>query len=215
MTTRDQLLRRILEDPADTTARLVYADLLEEQGEADRAEFIRAQCQPGELDRHASAWPRWVTLWHAPVRGFTDRLPGPDWHYLLVEPAPIGTEPWALLRGGFVEKVVCGSPAWLDHGPAVVAQHPVTQVTLTDYQLARHPEDNSLIMLPRPERTEEALSFSVPPWGAYQTPWFFAGEAEARQGLSRACVNWARDQASLPRFLSPRPAFAPLGKSPV
>lgn len=36
-------LRAILDDPADDTARLVYADWLDDHGEAERAEFIRAQ----------------------------------------------------------------------------------------------------------------------------------------------------------------------------
>src|SRR5687767_10482221 len=37
------LLRAICEDPADDTVRLVYADFLEENGEAERAEFVRLQ----------------------------------------------------------------------------------------------------------------------------------------------------------------------------
>lgn len=35
------LMSAILADPADDTPRLIYADWLEEQGDADRAEFIR------------------------------------------------------------------------------------------------------------------------------------------------------------------------------
>jgi uncharacterized protein (TIGR02996 family) len=41
-------LRDIKERPDDDTPRLVYADWLDEQGDADRAEFIRVQC---ELER--------------------------------------------------------------------------------------------------------------------------------------------------------------------
>src|SRR5262245_31852846 len=36
-------LRTILADPDDDAPRLIYADWLDEQGEADRAEFIRLQ----------------------------------------------------------------------------------------------------------------------------------------------------------------------------
>src|SRR4051812_20344131 len=39
------LLADILEHHDDDTPRLVYADWLDEHGEADRAEFIRVQCE--------------------------------------------------------------------------------------------------------------------------------------------------------------------------
>jgi uncharacterized protein (TIGR02996 family) len=42
-------LDAILADPGDDTPRLVYADWLEEYGQAERGEFIRVQC---ELARH-------------------------------------------------------------------------------------------------------------------------------------------------------------------
>lgn len=48
MTDRDLLLRAILDEPADDTARLVYADWLDELGgarSAARAEFIRVQVE--------------------------------------------------------------------------------------------------------------------------------------------------------------------------
>src|SRR5688500_1981869 len=39
------LLDAVCETPDDDTPRLVYADWLEENGEADRAEFIRGQIE--------------------------------------------------------------------------------------------------------------------------------------------------------------------------
>jgi uncharacterized protein (TIGR02996 family) len=51
MTDREALLQAILENPDDDAPRLVYADWLDEHGDADRAEFIRVQC---ELARGAS-----------------------------------------------------------------------------------------------------------------------------------------------------------------
>lgn len=44
------LLRAILSDPRDDTPRLVYADWLDENGEPDRAEFIRVQCAIPEAE---------------------------------------------------------------------------------------------------------------------------------------------------------------------
>ena len=42
---REALFRGILDNPEDDVPRLVFADWLEEHGEADRAEFIRVQCE--------------------------------------------------------------------------------------------------------------------------------------------------------------------------
>ena len=41
--TEQGLLHAILESPADDGPRLIYADWLDEQGQAPRAEFIRTQ----------------------------------------------------------------------------------------------------------------------------------------------------------------------------
>lgn len=45
MTEQDALLAAICAEPDDDTLRLVYADFLEENGESDRAEFIRVQIE--------------------------------------------------------------------------------------------------------------------------------------------------------------------------
>lgn len=44
------LLARVLAEPDDDFARLVYADALEERGEAERSEFIRVQCELAKVD---------------------------------------------------------------------------------------------------------------------------------------------------------------------
>jgi uncharacterized protein (TIGR02996 family) len=45
MTDGAALLRAVLADPGDDAPRLVYADWLEENGQPERAEFIRVQCE--------------------------------------------------------------------------------------------------------------------------------------------------------------------------
>ena len=45
MSDHDALLRAICESPADDLPRLVFADWLEERGEADFAAFVRAQVE--------------------------------------------------------------------------------------------------------------------------------------------------------------------------
>ena len=49
----EAFLRAIFDAPEDDTPRLVYADFLEENGEPERAEFIRVTC---ELASHGSGW---------------------------------------------------------------------------------------------------------------------------------------------------------------
>jgi uncharacterized protein (TIGR02996 family) len=49
--TRRAFLQAILEAPDDDTPRLVFADWLDENGEPERAEFIRAQCRSATLPR--------------------------------------------------------------------------------------------------------------------------------------------------------------------
>lgn len=50
-------LDSIIEDPEDDTPRLVFADWLEEQGEEDRAQFIRVQCEHEQLPSGNSKRP--------------------------------------------------------------------------------------------------------------------------------------------------------------
>src|SRR5262245_13423738 len=51
MTTRiqDAMLRAIVDSPDDDRPRLLYADWLEEQGDPERADFIRVQCSLASL----------------------------------------------------------------------------------------------------------------------------------------------------------------------
>jgi uncharacterized protein (TIGR02996 family) len=51
-------LRDVLADPEDDAPRLVYADWLDEQGDAARAEFIRVGCERARLEEG----PRWAAL---------------------------------------------------------------------------------------------------------------------------------------------------------
>jgi uncharacterized protein (TIGR02996 family) len=50
MTHDEAFLQAILDVPDDDSPRLVYADWLEEQGQMDKAEFIRVQCELPSLD---------------------------------------------------------------------------------------------------------------------------------------------------------------------
>jgi uncharacterized protein (TIGR02996 family) len=87
MTERERFIRAIEAEPEEDTGRLVFADWLEENGEPDRARFIRLQCEyqrtcgpawaPSDsepcrelkreidqlLERHREAWTAGLPAW--------------------------------------------------------------------------------------------------------------------------------------------------------
>jgi uncharacterized protein (TIGR02996 family) len=127
MNVRDALLQDILEHPDDDLPRLVYADWLEEHGDAARAEFIRVQLvlagmddgdpdgddlrrrERALLDEHQEEW--------------TDELP-----------ALPGTVTWGEFRRGFVDGVRAESGEALRAvaGP-ILAVIPLRRLTLLSW----------------------------------------------------------------------------------
>jgi uncharacterized protein (TIGR02996 family) len=84
MTQDESFLRAIVEDPDDDTPRLVYADWLDEHGDAARAEFIREQIELARgpaaartRDRLAKRERRLLleheSRWAAPLHGLVRR----------------------------------------------------------------------------------------------------------------------------------------------
>ena len=57
MLDREPFLRAIYAAPDDDLPRLVFADYLDEQGDSDRAELIRVQCERAKYDTSA-LWQR-------------------------------------------------------------------------------------------------------------------------------------------------------------
>jgi uncharacterized protein (TIGR02996 family) len=124
MTEGKALFQAILHNPDDDGPRLVYADWLEEHGDADRAEFIRVQIALAGLsladDRHATLTAREQALLGARRA---------EWACPL--------EPYAhvtAFRRGFPEGIALGSrleqTPWLER-LAVALQHaPVSELWL-------------------------------------------------------------------------------------
>src|SRR5437868_14865571 len=50
MPTEEAFIQAIIADPDDDAPRLIYADWLDEQGESERAEFIRVQIALARMD---------------------------------------------------------------------------------------------------------------------------------------------------------------------
>ena len=254
MTDPDALYAAILDNPADDTPRLVYADMLDDTGDpglADRAAFIRCQielsrdwaghsdlshqgtrlCKGCELRRRERALFRarrsewfgglsavlgeWRLQASRPTgfaagvvhRGFLD-----DWAGPLA--AWVGGEcTWCRGRGGWEtgphseECRRCnGRGTVVGCGPATVAAHPITRVTITD----REPNPNSYggpVVAWQSDHAELMLPSWVPygllrhmavPEGLDGRTWLtYPTRAAALDALSLACVNYARGQAGM------------------
>lgn len=120
--TADPLLHAVLADPGNDLPRLIYADALDDRGEAEQAEFIRVQCElarphPGchckgcrPNERHGPTQCRQPLrgrereLWDARRTGWFGRQ-GENglWHYLAADhrsPARV-----SVVRRGFVDEI--------------------------------------------------------------------------------------------------------------
>lgn len=127
-------LRAILTHPGDDTARLVYADWLQENGQEERAEFIRVQVELTRTPRCGTVWEpghpkgpvgcRCCDLRRRERELFESH--GADWF------GPTGclTRPnerersaggeFRVVARGFIESVTCTAAAWLRHADALV-----------------------------------------------------------------------------------------------
>lgn len=141
---RAAFIQSIIENPADDTPRLIFADWLEEHGEADRSEFIRCQIElaaiqrlvrdKGEefgpsaekinglcrrqldlLEEHREQWFQLPSL----RPGLVENMPFYWWPV-----AAMGSIP---LRG-FIAEVFCVLDDWIKYGPHIVREQPVEVV---------------------------------------------------------------------------------------
>ncbi len=212
---RAGLIDDVLAHPGDDAPRLVFADWCEDNGEPERAEFVRLQLEmaaraaDGRRARECSWGGTCCCRSHKLERREAQILDGTP-HFLRVGiPAAFSVE----FRRGFVESVRCTLAAWQKHGPAVVRAHPVTRAALTD----RRPYAS-----PRPGGTDvhiygwcdndngQAGTSHVGPWlfsllpdeGRVEDPGthfvFYASEALAQSAISEALLTLA-DPARLSR----------------
>jgi uncharacterized protein (TIGR02996 family) len=109
MISEDAFLFSILERPDDNGPRLVYADWLEEEGDADRAELIRLQCGSGDAARERELISRNGSRWAGPMLRSV-------YSYAF--------------RRGFVEEVTVEAGMFLELGERLFAAAPVRLVRL-------------------------------------------------------------------------------------
>jgi uncharacterized protein (TIGR02996 family) len=117
----DGLLQDILANPDDDAPRLVYADWLEEHGDADRAEFIRAQIEAARLAQEKALRPTLQERWWKLLEKHRN-----EW--LREVPAPLrkGVE----FKRGFVDWLHCSALELLRGAERLFRRCPVRSVRL-------------------------------------------------------------------------------------
>jgi uncharacterized protein (TIGR02996 family) len=122
MTDGEALFAAVLREPDEDTPRLVYADWLEENDQAERAEFIRVQVELARAPTSAlfsqqkTLLARYEDEWLAPLRA-----PG----------QPLEGGAGALFRRGFVEVVWTSARRFLEKAGELFAVAPVRELRVT------------------------------------------------------------------------------------
>ena len=122
MTDHDAFLAAIIARPDDDLPRLVYADYLDEQADADRAEFVRVQCELARLPADDPARPALAEREQELLSAH-----GRRWK------VPFGVKSHQVFRRGFVESVGIRADNLLAHGARLFAAAPVRELRV--YQL--------------------------------------------------------------------------------
>ncbi len=153
-----RLLAAVLAEPDNDALRLVSADWWEEQGEAERAEFVRVQIELAMREGYAGAdRSRWsdelkrrmeklysreqelLTL--SVEQRWPDYAPGIPCWLNADSTVTVHREAGArsvysstvAFRRGFVHALTCTAADWIAHADAIRAQNPVQAVTLTTW----------------------------------------------------------------------------------
>jgi uncharacterized protein (TIGR02996 family) len=120
MQQHEAFLQAILEEPDADAPRLIFADWLDDQGESDRAEFIRTQCLLADLPAHdprQAELERQTTLLLAEhEQRWTRELRGRVAY-------------WAFHRG-FVEEVGARTAGFVEHSSVLFQLAPLREVHL-------------------------------------------------------------------------------------
>jgi uncharacterized protein (TIGR02996 family) len=212
MDRRDAFLQAILENPHEDTHRLVYADWLEENGDAPRARFIRWQCRGRFTHPYpACRWRQWFDPWWT---GKTCRRQvwdeGPLLYLMRVREGADTVQSMSVTRG-FVARVKMSRAVFWRHAGELFHRHPITEVCFSDAepflayrgsvwawsgsdspgdeppQLSRVPFDWLVELSRQPGAVLDSVT-----WVGFST------RAEAKLALSNVIVARLRKQIGLP-----------------
>lgn len=157
---RKAFIADIAANPEDLARRLIFADWLEDNGDPERAEFIRVQMELSQAPekclktlsedeppytgcddciRVHQLHARMEKLWYSPARGsgFDDGEPE-GFAVTIGEPAEGLVIPQLVFRRGFVEEVYAPLSVLEEHLPRIVQEHPILSVRATD----REPQED-------------------------------------------------------------------------
>lgn len=191
MSDGDLLLLGILTDPADDTARLVYADWLEENGNAPWARFVRHQ-----------VWTPVEPCRNAPLTALLSLEPfvGPLPHQYSTNTSGSGGARVVYPNGmvfwftrGFVSRLELSCDDFLTHAEALFRAHPITEVQLTDAIVFPNSGNRSFYLggLGR---------FPQKHWSALDGLRSFSAVLDS---TSAVCIAHGRDLAGLPTLTRP------------
>lgn len=186
MTTAADFLAAIIAQPKCDATRLIFADWLEENGEPERAEFIRVQCELAKREC-VDVWCEKIYREKCPIgtpceyakecdglrrreRELLDRADEGDelphrirW---LVAENPSYTLEGALSprwSRGFVSEVTCRWSDWQAHHEQIRATQPVTTVRLTTWPQTCGDASGNMYLLDIGHRTAVVKSNDVQP----------------------------------------------------
>ena len=214
MNTGDMLVRAVLENPADDTVRLAFADYLEENGRGLHARFVRDQI---------AGVVRMVPLsMLVPLEPLTGVMSHQTTRHATAGGCVVTCDHMELVyRRGFVDEVRLPAAAFTeDFARELFARHPVTRVVLTDkqpHETGRPVTDNeypgwmwccdpTMALatdqwgIPRylfDQLADSILMTFGTEWGARPSK-FYAAADDGLAALSDACVAWGRSLAGLP-----------------
>lgn len=225
---REPIVRRLVLDRRELDGRrLLYAEQRQRAGDVERAEFIRVQCDVNRIHACKCA-PEFfvrpacqVCLQTLPLHYCSRDLlihlcdlfrpkTGHSWATLLH--MPNGDVPGSHVSRGFVQGVYCSLKLWWEHGPALVALHPVERVTLSDRAPARardyRPEpEEKWGWTWAPDKAPKSKYFDFYPHCLPESIWRqvilaspfgmseYNSPEQAMDALSAGCLAWARDEA--------------------
>lgn len=147
MSDGDALLRAILAQPDEDTPRLMYADWLDENGQPDRAEFIRLQIllYNTPFIRKGGPLAVWPDPWASRIAraGAMVQAHGAEWAGPARQLSPRLPEHMfgSWFERGFVERVPLDWDVFLAHADEIFAACPIRIVSEVGFPSRREPLD--------------------------------------------------------------------------
>lgn len=217
MNTEAGFLKSIIAEPEEDLNRLVFADWLSDHGQDRRGEFIRVQIElsrlvdlplnPRTLGSGPALRQREHALWF--TEGVYEDFASlfPRW-FPRFAISPGGYDSFVLVRRGFLDSVTCTTGQWYRFARRLCEAGPIQRVEVTDkrpgppggeYRWAfAHPDDYD---------SYKRRHWVLPHWIVNYWPVcsrlgavYFNNEADGRDALSQALLNFGRARAKQIRW---------------